>query len=87
MVYGREAVLPVKTRYPTWRTLGWDEVNSRTKLLKLRTRQIEIRDKDLIKSKLRKDRRRIEGKEYFDSTHNIHTAPIEKDDFVLVYDI
>ena len=87
MVYGREAVLPVETRYPTWRTLGWDEVNSRKKLLELRARQIEMRDEDLIESKLRKDRRRIEGKEYFDSTHNIRAVPIEKGDLVLVYDI
>jgi hypothetical protein len=38
MVYGREVVLLVKTRYLTWRTFGWDKVNSREKFFKLRAR-------------------------------------------------
>ena len=71
-----KAVMPVETRYPTWRKLGWDE--DRATLLELRAKQLEMRDEDLQESKLRKDRRRIEGKEYFDATHQIRTAPIKE---------
>ncbi len=28
MVYGREAVLPVELRYPTWRILDWEKVKT-----------------------------------------------------------
>ena len=87
MVYGREAVLPVETRFPTWRTLGWDEVHDRSKLLELRARQVEMRDEDLEESRLRKNRRRIEGQEYFDATHQIRKSPIKEKDLVLAYDV
>ena len=87
MVYGREAVLPVETRFPTWRTLGWDEVHDRSKLLELRARQIEMRDEDLEESRLKKNRRRAEGQEYFDATHQIRKSPIKEEDLVLAYDV
>ncbi len=87
VVYGREAVLPVETKYPTWRTLGWDEVDSREKLLELRVRQILMRDEDVEESRLRKERRRLEGKEYFDAHHQIRKRAIKEKDFVLVYDV
>ena len=89
IVYGREAVLPVETKFPTWRTLGWDEVelNDRAKLLELRARQIQMRDEDIEESRHRKNRRRAEGQEYFDSRHQIRKTPIEAKDLVLVYDI
>lgn len=69
MVYGREAVLPVETRFPTWRTLGWDEVHDRAELLELRTRQIEMRDEDMEESRLKKERSRKQGQAYFDAHH------------------
>ena len=87
MVYGREAVLPVETKYPTWRTLGWDEVHDRETLLKLRTQQFMMRDADVEEARLKKDRRRREGKEYFDDHHQIKPEPLKKGDMVLVYDI
>jgi hypothetical protein len=87
MVYGREAVLPVETRFPTWRTLGWDEVHDRSTLLQLRTRQLEMRDEDIEESRLRKNRRRAEGKAYFDAIHQIRRKPIQAGDLVLVYDV
>ena len=87
MVYGREAVLPIETKYPTWRTLGWDEVVDRETLLMLRTKQIMMRDEDIEESRLRKDRRRRESKEYFDDHHQIRTEPLKEMDLVLVYDI
>jgi len=87
MVYGREAVLPIETKYPTWRTLGWDKVLDRETLLLYRTRQIMMRNEDLEESRLRKDRRRREGKEYFDNHHQIRKEPLKVGDLVLVYDI
>ena len=80
-------MLPVETRFPTWRTLGWDEVHDRSKLLELRARQIEMRDEDLEESRLKKNRRRTEGQEYFDATHQIRKSPIKEKDLVLAYDI
>lgn len=87
MVYGREAVLPVETRFPTWRTLGWDEVHDRAELLEMRTRQIEMRDEDMEESRLRKERSRKKGQEYFDAHHQIRKEPIREGDFVLAYDV
>ena len=87
MVYGREAVLPVETQFPTWRTLGWDEVCDRKTLLELRTKQMLMRDEDVEEARMKKDRRRREGKEYFDATHQIRSKPIAKDDLVLAYDV
>jgi hypothetical protein len=87
MVYGREAVLPVETRFPTWRTLGWDEVCDRETLLELRTKQMQMRDEDIEEARMKKDRRRREGKEYFDSTHQIRLKPIAEKDLVLAYDV
>ena len=55
MVYSKEVVLLVETRFPTWRTLGWDEVHDRAELLEMRTRQIEMRNEDIKKSKLKKE--------------------------------
>jgi hypothetical protein len=87
MVYGREAVLPVETKYPTWRTLGWDEVHDRSTLLELRARQLMMRDEDIEEARLKKDRRRYEGKENFDLRHQIRPAPIKEGDLVLAYNI
>jgi RNase H-like domain found in reverse transcriptase/Integrase zinc binding domain len=87
MVYGREAVLPVETRFPTWRTLGWDEVCDRETLLEMRTKQMQMRDEDVEEARMKKDRRRREGKEQFDATHQIRSNPISEKDLVLAYDI
>jgi hypothetical protein len=63
MIYSREAVLPIETRFLTWRTLGWDEVCNRETFLEIRIKQIQIRDKDIKEARIKKDRRRQEGKE------------------------
>ena len=87
MVYGREVVLLVKTRFPTWRTLGWDKVYNRVELLEMRIRQIEIRDEDMEESRLRKKRSRKKGQEYFDAYYQIRKELIRERDFVLAYDV
>ena len=86
-VYGREPILPVETEFPTWRTLAWDEIQDRASLLAMRARQIEMRDEDIEEARLRKDRRRELGKEYFDSHHRIRKSKIGVGDTVLAYDV
>jgi hypothetical protein len=55
--------------------------------LELRTKQILIRDEDIEEVWIKKDYRRREGKEYFDTTYQIRSKPIIKDDLVLAYDV
>jgi hypothetical protein len=86
MVYGREAVLPIETKYSTWRTIGWNEVHTREELLLARMRQIEMRDEDIQESMLRKTRKRQQGQEYYDRTHNIRKTPLQVKDLVLRHD-
>ena len=69
MVYGREAVLPIETKYPTWRTLGWNDVHTRAELIAVRARQIEMRDEDMEEAMLRKTRIRQAKKERFNITY------------------
>jgi len=87
LTYGREAVLPVETRFPTWRTLPWDTVTSSESLIAMRARQVEMRDKDIEEAVLRKERHRKENAAYFDENHRLRTEPIHKDDIVLAYDV
>ena len=89
MVYGREAVLPIETLYPSWRTLGWEKVQhgDRGKLLELRARQFLMRDADIQEAVHRKNRKRKESAAYFDSTHRLRKGEITEGDLVLTYDV
>ena len=86
VVYGREAVLPIELKFRTWRILEWEKVQSRAELLALRTRQLMGRDEDLEEVRLRKQRKRMEGKEAFDQTRQIRHAEIKEEDLVLKHD-
>jgi hypothetical protein len=86
MVYGREAILPIELRYPTWRVLDWESVKSRADLIAVRARQLELRDEDLEEVMLRKRRKRMEGKEAFDSSRRIRATEIKVKDVVLRHD-
>jgi hypothetical protein len=86
MVYGREAVLPIETRYPTWRTLEWKDVHTRGELITARVKQIRMRDESVQEAMLRKTRIRQAGKEYFDSTHQIRETSLNIEDLVLRHD-
>jgi hypothetical protein len=48
---------------------------------------MQIRDKDVKEARMKKDRRRREGKEQFDATHQIYSNPISEKDLVLAYNI
>lgn len=86
VVYGREAVLPIELKFRTWRILGWAKVRDRAELLALRARQLQGRDEDLEEVRLRKQRKRMEGKEAFDATRQIRWAEIKEGDLVLRHD-
>jgi hypothetical protein len=88
VVYGREAVLPIELKFRTWRILEWEKVKNqdRAELLALRTRQLLGRDEDLEEVRLRKQRKRMEGKEAFDRTHQIRQEEIKEGDLVLRHD-
>jgi hypothetical protein len=52
----------------------------------LRTRQILCQDEDLEEVRLRKQRKRMEGKEAFDQTRQIRQTEIKEGDLVLKHD-
>ena len=68
MEYGREAILPIELKHPTWRVLDWGNVKSQGDLLAVRARQLELRDADLDEVVLWKRRKQEEGKEAFDDS-------------------
>jgi hypothetical protein len=86
MLYGREAILPIELRYPTWRVLDWENVKTREDLIAVRARQLELRDEDVEEVMLRKRRKRMEGKEAFDNLRRVRTHPINVGDVVLRHD-
>lgn len=87
LTHGREAVLPVETRYPTWRILDWGKVHDTASLIAMRTRQLQMRDEDVEKARFRKDRLRKEGQQQWDERHNLRREPIVVGDLVLTYDV
>jgi hypothetical protein len=76
-------VLPIELKFQTWRVLEWEKVWNRAELLALRARQLQGRDEDFEEVRLRKQRKRMESKEYFDQTQQIRQAEIKKKDLVL----
>ena len=85
LIYGREAILPVETRYPVWRLLEWENIETGEELLAVRARQLELRDNDIEEIVLRKRRIREEGKETFDAKHRLRKTEIKEEDTVLAY--
>ncbi|KAI0997515.1 hypothetical protein K3495_g10672, partial [Podosphaera aphanis] len=86
LVYGREAVLPLEGRFTSWRVLEWSKVKSRSELLAVRARQLEVRDNDLSESVLRKRRLRQERAEAWNDSHRLRTKPFLQGDVVLKRD-
>jgi hypothetical protein len=86
MLYGRMAILPIELQVPTWQTLPWNIVRSRSDLLAMRARQIERRDADLEEAKLHLQRMRIQNKELYDETKQLIRDPPQEGDLVLLYD-
>jgi hypothetical protein len=86
LVYGREYILLIESKFPTWRILEWEKVRDRDELLALRARQLEMRDADIEEILTCKKRVREEGKEAFNQSHPVRTKPLAVDDIVLRYD-
>ena len=63
--------------------LEWEKVWNRVELLALCARQLQGWDEDFEEVRLRKQRKRMESKEYFDQTQQIRQAEIKKKDLVV----
>src|SRR5436190_1692781 len=87
MVYGREAILPIELKHPTWRVLGWGNVKSRGDLLAVRACQLELHDADLDEVALRKRRKWEEGKETIDDLRRIQGTQLDVKDMVLKHNV
>ena len=61
-------------------------MKTREELIAIWTRQLELRDADMEEVVLCKRRKRMEGKEAFDSTKRMRAAQIEVGDVVLRHD-
>ena len=59
---------------------------NREDLLALRIRQLERRPKDIEIAMMRLKEARLKNKDRFDKKHKLRPQPIEKQDWVLVYD-
>jgi hypothetical protein len=86
VVYGREAILLIELKFRTWRILEWEKTKDKAELLALRARQLLGRDEDLEEVRLRKQRKRIEGKESFNASRQIRWQEIKEGDLVLRHD-
>ena len=84
--YGYDAVLPIELLVPTWQTLPWYSVSSRSDLLHMRARQLERRDEDLEEAAYHLQRIRMGNKELFDETRVLVREPPEIGDLVLLHD-
>ena len=80
-------MLLVELSHPTWRVLEWDQVKSKADLLATKAQQLKLRDEDIEEVALRKRRKRAEGKEAFDGTHQLRTTEIKVGDIVLRHNI
>ena len=47
LIHEYDAVLPIELDVPTWQTLLWNTVRTRSELLAMRGRQIERRDENI----------------------------------------
>ena len=86
LVYSCKAVLLIETKYPTWRTLGWNNICIHKELLVVCARQFEMRNKDILEVIAKQTRKQQEGQEYWDETYYIRKKPICIKDIVLYYD-
>jgi len=86
MMYGYEAILPIELDVPTWQTLPWNTVKTRSDLIAMRARQIEKRDEDIEEACAHLLRIRLQGKEYYDQTKNIVSETPKEGDLVLLHD-
>src|SRR5438045_4420288 len=83
MEYGREAILLIELKHPTWRVLDWGNVKLWGDLLAVRVHQLELHDADLDKVVLQKRRKQEEGKEAFDDLQRIWGTQLDVGDMVL----
>ena len=47
MIYGYEAILPIKLDMPMWQTLPWNTIRTRANLIAMQAYQIKCQDQDI----------------------------------------
>ena len=82
---GREAVLPIDIKLPTWKILPWDKVHTTSEFLAKHARQLQQRDEDLQEAALYLQQLRKQGKEEFDAQKRLRTKKLNVGDLVLLH--
>ena len=85
ILFGQEAVFPIKLEVPTQATQAWDYILSTGDLLLAQAHQIERQDHNMEEAVKQLKRIYMENKDYFDSLHQIHFEPLKENNMVLLY--
>ena len=84
LMYGQSCALPMDIEHDTWLCFDWEKVKSREELLEYRARQLISGSWARERAGLKLDRVRLEGKKYYDDTHEIRHRPFKEGDLVLL---
>ena len=86
LLFGQKPIMPTERMIPTWGVLPWEDQMEREDLLAIRIRQLENRPEDIAEAARRQREVRLKNKDRFDKRHRLRNIPIEKGDWVLVFD-
>jgi hypothetical protein len=90
LVHGYIPILPIETRYPTWRVLPWDSIEDRDAEVKMRVRMLQTKEEDVEKARKLVAKYRRKAAEAAERRHpRRHRAESRKivvGDTVLTYD-
>ena len=84
--HGCQPLLPIELKYPTWRVLDFENIESTADLLQIRALQFQRRDEDLDEATDKLRRSRVENSTRFDENRQLRASPLEKGDLVLMHD-
>jgi hypothetical protein len=89
LLYGWNPILPLETRYPTWRLINWEDVRSTQSLLEARTRHLLQLHEDIevAREKVLKFRRQRADARTATLIGRMRTEPLQPGSLVLVYDV
>ena len=85
ILFGQEAVFPIKLEVPTWATQAWDYILLIGDLLLVWACQIERQDHNMEEAVKQLKRICMENKDYFDSLHQICFELLKENDMVLLH--
>ena len=85
ILFGQEAVFPIKLEVPTWVTQAWDHVLLIGDLLLAQAHQIERQDHNMEEAVEWLKRICMENKDYFDNLHQICFELLKENNMVLLH--